>query len=86
MGGGKNLLLISLNIPWLMWPALDVGHNELCLHLFAHPDYRALPSALYCVPGPSMCLQGPLCLTNLFCCYFVSKRLLQSSVVVTCHF
>ena len=41
-----------LNISWLMLATLNVGHYDLCLHLFAHPDYRTLPSALFCVPQP----------------------------------
>jgi hypothetical protein len=37
-----------------MLATLNVGHGhyELCLHLFAHPDYRTLPSALFCVSHP----------------------------------
>lgn len=46
-----------------MLAALNVGHYEHGLHLIAHPDYRTLPSALYCVPH-SIVMHGAIFMSH----------------------
>ena len=51
---GKNLAsnvtvsALESCLPIISWLMLEswIGHNQLCLHLFARPNYRFLPSGL----------------------------------------